>query len=86
MYPERSAGLQITAVEDGYVVFDSDHDRVHYMNHTAALVLELCTGKNTWDDIIDLVKEAYGLTRRPVKEVSVMLTQSIDEGLVTSRR
>jgi hypothetical protein len=80
--PQRRAGLQLNVVDDGCVVYLPERDRVHYMNPTAAVVLELCTGKNTWDAIIDLVKDAYGLKDRPEKTVSEVLTQMIDEGLV----
>lgn len=83
VHPRKAKGIEITEADDGYIVYQPERDRVHYMNRTAALVIELCTGKNSWDDIIDLVKAAYGLRTRPVKEVSDVLTQVIDESLVT---
>jgi len=53
------------------------------MNPTGAVVLELCTGKNTWIEIVDLLKSAYRLKERPEKAVGDALQQMIDEGLVT---
>jgi len=70
-------------VEDGCVVYQPERDRVHYMNPTGAVVLELCTGKNTWIEIVDLLKSAYRLKERPEKAVGDALQQMIDEGLVT---
>lgn len=70
-------------VEDGCIVYQPERDRVHYMNPTGAIVLELCTGKNTWSEIVDLITAAYRLTKRPEKAVRDALRQMIDEGLVT---
>ena len=34
---------------------------MHYLNHTAAVVLELCTGANSLADIAAGVRAAYGV-------------------------
>jgi hypothetical protein len=73
-------------VEDGYIVYQPERSGVHYLNHTAAVVFGLCTGKNTWDDIIELVRRAYGLKTRPTRAVRGALTRFVDEGLVVLRR
>jgi PqqD family protein of HPr-rel-A system len=57
--PVRSGRIEINPVDDGYVVYDPDHDLVHYLNHTAAFVLELCTGQNAAAEIADTLKAAY---------------------------
>jgi hypothetical protein len=69
--PARSDRIEINPVADGYVVYDSDRDRVHYLNHTAALVLELCTGRHTVTDIADTLKGAYepGHPGEPIGEL-----------------
>jgi hypothetical protein len=46
-YPKRVDGLEINPAEDGFIIYQPEQDRVHYLNHTAVLVLELCNGKNT---------------------------------------
>ena len=61
-HPVRSDIIEINPVDDGYVVYDPDYDRVHYLNHTAAVVLELCTGANSLADIAAGVRAAYGLS------------------------
>jgi hypothetical protein len=45
--PARAGGLDISPVDDGYVVYDPVTDLVHHLNQTAAMVLELCTGQAT---------------------------------------
>jgi hypothetical protein len=50
-YPKPAEGMEINQVEDGYVIYPADRDRVHYLNHTAVPVLEGRTGStrgNLW--------------------------------------
>ena len=68
--PVRSEAIEINPVDDGYVVYDPDSDRVHFLNHTAAVVLELCTGANSLADIAAGVRAAYGLTDSLETQVS----------------
>ena len=46
-HPLAVDGVEVVPTADGYVVYDEQRDRVHYLNHTAVLVLEFCTGENT---------------------------------------
>jgi hypothetical protein len=80
--PERIEGLEITRVEDGFLIYQRDRDRVHYLNHTAVLVLELCNGRNGAGEIAELVRKTYGLPRAPEREVDEVLGQLHDEGLI----
>ena len=80
--PRRVENVEINQVADGYVVYDKERDRVHYLNHTAALVLEFCTGENTTDDIIGIMQTAYDLPDPPEDEIAECLTQLREEGLV----
>jgi hypothetical protein len=40
----RAEGLDVDEVSDGYVIYQTGSDRVHYLNKTAAIVFELCDG------------------------------------------
>jgi hypothetical protein len=80
--PRRSDGIDVNEVADGYVVYDPERDRVHYLNHTAALVLEFCTGENEPDEIVRMVQAAYDLPDAPDTEVRECLAQLRAEGLV----
>jgi hypothetical protein len=81
-YPRITEGIDISEVEDGYVIYQSEKDKVHYLNKTAVLVLEACTGKNSEADIMAIVREAYQLPEDPVKEVADCLNTLMQEGLV----
>ena len=81
--PVRAEGIEIDSIPEGCVVYDPSRDRVHQLNHTAALILELCNGENTSDDIVRVVQIAYELPEPP-KEVTLRcIDQMRTEGLVS---
>jgi hypothetical protein len=81
--PRRAEGIEVNEVADGYIVYQATRDRVHYLNHTAVLVLEMCNGRVSAAQIPGLLKQAYDLAEPPTEEVAVCLTKLLDEGLVS---
>ena len=59
--PIRNSNLEIHTVADGYIVYDKEADRVHNLNQTASLILELCNGEHEPDEIFQLVQNAFEL-------------------------
>lgn len=82
--PIQTAGLDVTEVEDGLVVYDPAQRRVHHLNVTAVLVFELATGENTLATMIEVVERVFGLPERPEAEVTAVVAQLKSEGLLTS--
>jgi hypothetical protein len=80
--PIRVEGIEINPVPEGYVVYDPERDRVHQLNHTAALVLELCNGENTSEDIVRVLQVAYELGEPPEAATHECINQLREEGLV----
>lgn len=80
--PSRIDGIDVVEVADGFVVYHPERDRVHFFNHTAAVVLELCDGTKSDADIISLTQRLYDLPEPPEAEVAQALTQLREEGLV----
>jgi Coenzyme PQQ synthesis protein D (PqqD) len=80
--PKQIDGLDISPAEDGYIVYTPEHERVHFLNATAVLILELCNGRHSAEQIIELVKDAYGLPEPPVDMVNQALGQLQAEGLL----
>ena len=80
--PVRVDGLEAHEVEDGLVVYQSSNDRVHYLNATAAVVYELCTGEHSEEEIAALVAQAWNLPEPPRAEVRACLEQLRTEGVV----
>jgi len=81
--PQRVDGLEAHEVEDGLVVYHAASDRVHYLNATASVLFELCTGENTEPEIADLVAKAWSLPEPPAAEVHAGLEQLRAEGVVS---
>jgi hypothetical protein len=85
MNPKRVDGLEITPVEDGFMIYQPDKDRVHYLNQTAVLVLELSNGRRTPADIAALLQQAYKLPKLPQREVDETLARMSAEGLIGTK-
>ena len=81
-YFYRQRDLQVNPMEDGYVVYQPVRDRVHFLNRTAALVLELCDGRNDAHDIEVLVAEAYGIVEPKQSLTGDILERFTQEGIV----
>ena len=56
--PQKKSGIEMHEVNGQFVVYESSRDAVHYLNPSAALVLELCDGSHSPDEIAALVGEA----------------------------
>ena len=69
---ETIEGVDLNEVPDGYVIYDNEDNKVHYLNTTAAIVYQLLDGKQTVDAIADLIKEAFG------SEEDVDITASVE--------
>jgi hypothetical protein len=80
--PTRVAGLEPLPAEDGYIIYEHDQDRVHYLNPVAALIFELCNGECSVAEIVGMVQETFGLAEAPVTEVSAALEKMKAEGLL----
>jgi hypothetical protein len=82
MRPRRAADLEINDVVDGYVVYQSDRDRLHYLNHTAIVLLEACDGKVSAAELPGLLAAIYRLEDPPRQEVEQCLNTLLHEGLL----
>ena len=80
--PQMVAGLEVDAVSDGYVVHDSRRDRIHYLNQTAAVVLELCNGRFAEKDMPLFLQRAFDLPEAPLSDVATCLASLRHEGLI----
>jgi glycosyltransferase involved in cell wall biosynthesis len=80
--PAQREGLEINEVADGSVVYDAEIDRIHYLNGTAAVVFELCTGETTIDEMTELLQRAYDLPEPPRDETVACLGRLREEGLI----
>ncbi len=80
-HPRRVSDYDLDEIEDGFVIYQPDRDRVHYLNHTAALVLELCTGRLTHAEIAAAVQQTFDLPEPPLSQVEDTLAKLKAEAL-----
>jgi methyltransferase-like protein len=80
--PKRTAGLDINPAEEGYIIYQAEFDRVHYLNPTAVFILELCDGERSVSEITKLVSEAYELAEPPLAQVEEAIEKMKHEGLL----
>jgi PqqD family protein of HPr-rel-A system len=57
------------------VVYDATRGQVHYLNHSAALVLDLCDGTATEDEMAAAIADVYEM---PVGEVGEQVRGAVD--------
>jgi hypothetical protein len=81
----QAENLEVNEVPDGYIIYQTARDRVHYLNKTAAVVFEFCDGNLDADSIVARVAQAFELAD-PAKnaEIAACLGSLIEEGLVQS--
>jgi Coenzyme PQQ synthesis protein D (PqqD) len=80
----RAEGLDVNDVPDGYVIYQTAADRVHYLNRTAAIVFELCDSRGV-DDIIARVCQMFEVEGTAHGEIEACIQSLLKEGLVLSR-
>jgi hypothetical protein len=80
----RARNLEIHDVPDGYIIYNPDQDRVHYLNKTAAIIFEFCDGSRATDDIVQRVATAFELAPSAHDEIREGLASLLQEGLVSS--
>lgn len=75
------AGLDVHVLDDGFVVYDTERNRIHHLNVAAAVVLELCDG--TLD--ADAVAEQAGTWLEGLDRAAVLacIEQLRNESLIT---
>ncbi|HOP47001.1 MAG TPA: PqqD family peptide modification chaperone [Desulfobacteraceae bacterium] len=81
-FPKLSENIEINLVEDGYIIYQSEKEKVHYLNNTAVLILEACTGKNSIEKIESIVQEAFKLGETPKEEIDDCINRLFEEGLI----
>jgi hypothetical protein len=78
----RTAGLDWREVADGYVVYDERRELVHFLNLTAAAVLELCDGESDVAAIAASLQKMFDLPTLPTADVEACLASLVSQGLI----
>jgi hypothetical protein len=78
----KAEGHEFNQVPDGYVIYQTGRDRVHFLNPTAVIVYELCDGKNTVAQIGRFMQDSYSLPAPPDEEVKSCVANFLKEEIV----
>ncbi len=79
----RSAELEITETEEGVVVYQPSRGRVHALNASAAVILELCDGTRNAVSVAVEIAELFGLAELPVALTEECIDGMARDGLVS---
>jgi len=78
----REEGHEFNQVPDGYVIYQSERDRVHFLNPTAVIVYELCDGQHTVEQVARYMQQSFSLGAPPIAEIQACLQNLLDEKIV----
>jgi hypothetical protein len=81
--PQMVDSLDLNELDDGMVVFAGTSDTVHHLNHTAAIVLQLCDGTRDADQIAAALQNLFHLVQPPLAETVECLKALTVQGLIT---
>jgi coenzyme PQQ synthesis protein D (PqqD) len=80
----QARNLEVHEVPDGYIVYQADQDRVHYLNKTAAIIFEFCNGSFDEDAVVARVAQIFDLGASTHDEIRGGLSMLMKEGLILS--
>ena len=80
--PAAKSGLELVESPDGLIVYDETTDRVHHLNQTAAVILGLCDGTQTVDDIAIQVARMFATDEVSPEVIAECLDQLAREQLI----
>lgn len=78
----RAEGVELSEVTDGFLVYQPERDRVHYLNPTAALLLAVCDGSLRAEELPPFLAASFSLPEPPRDEVASCLLKLLGEGLL----
>ena len=82
----KISDFEISELPDGYIVHDQERGKIHFLNFTAAILLEMCDGENTVSDLEEFLREGFELPSRPAREVETCLADLQSQGLIEYAR
>ena len=79
-YPRAVGALDWSEMDGAFILSRPEGD--HVLNQTGALMLELANGRHGVDEIVEIVRRAFGLAEPPEREVREFLDRASRVGLV----
>ena len=83
--PAPAFGIEVVELGEGLIVRQVAPSRVHQLNNTASIILQLCDGERSVAEIADVVAESFGLANSPVAEVCACIDGLRRAGVLVGR-
>jgi PqqD family protein of HPr-rel-A system len=84
--PRARADLTVVDIDGEAVAYDPVARDLHHLNHSAALVFELCDGRTTIAEMTGAISEAYEMDPRDLeKQIRPLLRQLRQVGLLEGK-
>jgi hypothetical protein len=80
--PQRATGIELAELSGGLLVRQAEPRRVHQLNNTASMVLELCDGRHTVAQIAEVLAAAFTLDGPPLAEVAACVSELRHAGIL----
>src|SRR5215468_11036108 len=72
--PRVNADAMVVEIDGEAVVYDDARGQIHYLNHSAALVLDLCDGTATEAEMAAAIAGVYEM---PASEVEAQVREAV---------
>ena len=83
--PRRAAGVELAELPGGLIVRQTEPSRVHQLNNTASVILDLCDERRTLIQIAEVMAEAFELEGLPLHEVAACVAELRRTGVLLDR-
>jgi len=80
--PKKTDGLEITDTEAGFAVFDPKNGKVHFLNNTGVIILEICDGNHSIDEVVGMIESSYSVTDVTKEEIRNYIENLYHENLL----
>ncbi len=81
--PRRIAGYLLEKMDDELLLYHPAETKVMYCNQTASIIWQLCDGKRTVQEIVELLAAAYPAAADEVEnDVQATLQQFAEHGAI----
>ena len=77
-----SKGSRFTSSPTGASVYQKSREKVHFLNHTAVFLLELCNGRHSMEEIREIYAATFDRSPDPDQEIAAIFEQFAAEELV----
>jgi len=79
---EENGPCDAQLMSDGFVVYQEELEKVHYLNPSASAIFELARSGVTVAEMAAYLKETHDLPEAPLEDVKTCAADLVDKGLL----